>query len=129
MRTVVLESFKITVRMNRKFVYIIVVWSVARKDNESVLNAKNMKRESKVYSYKEQQEELALRRELEEKRRKEGKVKEPELNAKQKEAMRIQLEKEAIIRLTLSQVTLNKLKYDKYFYIQYFISFNLEVIG
>lgn len=63
-----------------------------------------MKRESKVYSYKEQQEELALRRELEEKRRREGKVKEPELTPKQKEALRQQLEKEAAIRDSLTQV-------------------------
>lgn len=77
---------------------------MARKESESVLNAKNMKRESKVYSYKEQQEELALRRELEEKRRREGKIKEPEMTPKQKEAMRLQLEKEAAIRLALTEV-------------------------
>lgn len=63
-----------------------------------------MKRESKVYSYKEQLEELALRRELEEKKRREGKLKEPELNPKQKEAMKVQLEKESAIRSRLTQL-------------------------
>ena len=60
--------------------------------------ARNMKRESRVYSYKEQMEELELIRELEEKKKREGKIKEPELNPKQKEAIRVQLEKESIIR-------------------------------
>lgn len=75
------------------------------KDNESTLNAKNMKRESKVYSFKEQQEEIALRRELEEKKRREGKIKEPELTPKQKEAIRLQLEKEGVIRNALTVVS------------------------
>ncbi|GFG32063.1 hypothetical protein Cfor_06845 [Coptotermes formosanus] len=66
-----------------------------------------MKRESKVYSYKEQLEELQLRRELEEKRRKQGKLKEPQLTPKQKEALRVQLEKESAIRARLSE--LNKM--------------------
>ena len=51
-----------------------------------------------VYSYKEQMEEIALRKELEEKRKKEGKFKAPELSPKQKEAMKAQLEKEAVVR-------------------------------
>ncbi len=61
-------------------------------------DSKNMKRENKAYSYKEQMEELALRKELEEKRRKEGKVVEPKLTPKQKEALNQQLEKEDIRR-------------------------------
>ncbi len=55
---------------------------------------KNVKRENKAYSYKEQMEEIALRKELEEKRRREGKVVEPKLTPKQKEALNTQLEKE-----------------------------------
>ncbi|CAK1582375.1 unnamed protein product [Parnassius mnemosyne] len=65
----------------------------------------NLKRESKAYSYKEQLEELQLRRELEEKRRREGKVKEVTLSAKQKEAIKLQLAKESAIRERLT--TLN----------------------
>ncbi|XP_013182147.1 PREDICTED: translational activator GCN1 isoform X1 [Papilio xuthus] len=58
----------------------------------------NLKRESKAYSYKEQLEELQLRRELEEKRRREGQAKQVPLSAKQKEAIKLQLAKESIIR-------------------------------
>lgn len=47
---------------------------------------------------------MALRRELEEKKRREGKLKEPELNPKQKEAMKAQLEKESTIRSRLTLV-------------------------
>ena len=43
-------------------------------------------------------DEIQLIREIDEKRRREGKIKEPELNAKQKEALRLQLEKENCIR-------------------------------
>ncbi|CAG9783453.1 unnamed protein product [Diatraea saccharalis] len=62
----------------------------------------NLKRESKAYSYKEQLEELQLRRELEDKKRKEGKIKEVPLTSKQKEAIKAQLAKESAIRERLS---------------------------
>ncbi|XP_026329507.1 eIF-2-alpha kinase activator GCN1 isoform X2 [Hyposmocoma kahamanoa] len=62
----------------------------------------NLKRESKAYSYKDQLEELQLRRELEEKRRKEGKAKEVSLTAKQKEAIKAQLAKEDLVRQRLT---------------------------
>ncbi|KAI5634478.1 HEAT repeats domain-containing protein [Phthorimaea operculella] len=62
----------------------------------------NLKRESKAYSYKDQLEELQLRRELEEKRRREGKIKEVPLTAKQKEAIKAQQAKENAIRQRLT---------------------------
>lgn len=65
-----------------------------------------MKRESKAYSYKEQQEEIILRKEIEAKKIKEGKIKKPELSAKQKEAMVIELEKETSIRNKLKSVSI-----------------------
>jgi hypothetical protein len=55
----------------------------------------NVARENKAYSYKEQMEEEEMRRDIEKKKAKEGKAKAPELSAKQKEAMAVQLEKEA----------------------------------
>lgn len=77
-----------------------------RKENENSMNVKNMKRESKAYSYKEQQEEIMLRKEIEEKKIKEGKLKKPELSAKQKEAISLELEKEANIRNKLKSVSI-----------------------
>lgn len=69
------------------------------------MNIKNMKRESKAYSFKEQQEEIMLRKEIEAKKIKEGKIKKPELSPKQKEAMAIELEKESVIRSRLRSVS------------------------
>ncbi|XP_046621828.1 eIF-2-alpha kinase activator GCN1 isoform X1 [Neodiprion virginianus] len=71
-------------------------------DENEILNAMNMKRESKVYSFKEQQEELQLRRELYEKRKREGKIKEPKLTPKQEEALKVQTAKENAIRARLT---------------------------
>ncbi|XP_014232646.1 eIF-2-alpha kinase activator GCN1 [Trichogramma pretiosum] len=79
--------------------------SVLPGNNENdILNAMNMKRESKVYSFKEQQEELQLRRELYEKRKKEGKIKEPKLTPKQEEALKAQVNKENAIRRKLTEM-------------------------
>lgn len=64
----------------------------------------NLKRESKAYSYKDQLEELQLRRELEEKKRKEGKIKEPQYTPKQLEAIKNQRIKEQAIRNRLLEV-------------------------
>lgn len=67
-----------------------------------------MKRESKAYSYKDQLEELQLRRELADRKKKEGKNAGPkELTAKQKEAIRIQTNKENITRKKLTEVCTN----------------------
>lgn len=57
-----------------------------------------IRRENKAYSYKEQLEELQLRKELELKK---GKSKEIQMTPKQKEAVKNQLEKEAAIRSKL----------------------------
>ncbi|XP_060530072.1 stalled ribosome sensor GCN1 [Cylas formicarius] len=64
----------------------------------------NLKRESKAYSYKEQLEELQLRRELEEKKKREGKVKPPQYTAKQLEAIKNQRLKEQEIRRRVTEL-------------------------
>lgn len=76
------------------------------RNDENPLNAlnSNMKRESKVYSYKEQQEELALRRELLEKKKRAGKIVEPQYTPKQIEAIKAQHEKEGAIRNKLKEL-------------------------
>lgn len=63
-----------------------------------------MKRESKAYSYKEQLEELQLRRELEEKKKRDGKIQKPQYTPKQLEAIKNQKSKEHTIRVRLSIV-------------------------
>ncbi|CAL7933790.1 unnamed protein product [Xylocopa violacea] len=73
-------------------------------DENDILNSMNMKRESKMYSFKEQQEELQLRRELYEKRKKEGKIKEPKLTPKQEEILKAQMAKENAIRKRLAEL-------------------------
>ncbi|XP_055908453.1 eIF-2-alpha kinase activator GCN1 [Eupeodes corollae] len=67
-------------------------------NNDDIYATAGLKRENKVYSYKEQLEELQLRREIEEKRQKEGKAKPPQLTAKQQEAIKNQTEKEKAIK-------------------------------
>lgn len=77
-------------------------------NSEDIYQTAGMKRENKTYSYKEQLEELQLRREIEEKRRKEGKGKPPQLTPKQQEAIRNQTEKEKLIKNRLKALN-NKL--------------------
>lgn len=62
------------------------------------------KRENKVYSYKEQLEEIQLRREIEEKKRKDGTWKPPQLSQKQQEAIKNQTEKERAIKERLTDL-------------------------
>uniref|UniRef100_A0A7G3AWK1 Putative translational activator gcn1 n=1 Tax=Lutzomyia longipalpis TaxID=7200 RepID=A0A7G3AWK1_LUTLO len=79
-------------------------------NSEDIYQVSGMKRENKVYSYKEQVEELQLRREIEEKRRKEGKAKPIQLTPKQKEAIKNQTDKENAIRARLTDINDRLLK-------------------
>ncbi|XP_033233061.1 eIF-2-alpha kinase activator GCN1 [Drosophila pseudoobscura] len=63
-----------------------------------------VKRENKVYSYKEQLEEIELRREIDEKRQKEGKSKTTKLTQKQEEQIKNQTEKELRIKLRVKNL-------------------------
>lgn len=72
-------------------------------NSDDLYSTTRLKRENKVYSYKEQLEEIQLRREIEEKRRKEGKAKPPVLTPKQKEVIQNQVEKEKSIRQRLKK--------------------------
>lgn len=76
-------------------------------NSDDIYKDLSKKRENKVYSYKEQLEEIALRRELEEKKRQDGTWKPPQLTPKQQEVIKNQMEKEKIIRNRLR--TLNDL--------------------
>lgn len=76
-------------------------------NREDIYTTAGLKRENKVYSYKEQIEELHLRREIEEKKLKEGKLKPLQLSVKQKEAIKSQTEKEQTIRLRLKTLNTN----------------------
>lgn len=70
-------------------------------NNDDIYQDLMKKRENKVYSYKEQLEELQLRREIEEKKRKDGTWKPPQLTPKQKEAIKNQTDKEKAIKQRL----------------------------
>lgn len=70
-------------------------------NNDDIYQDLTKKRENKVYSYKEQLEELQLRREIEDKKRKDGTWKPPQLTPKQKEAIKNQTDKEKAIKQRL----------------------------
>lgn len=75
--------------------------------NLEEVSTAQLKRENKAYSYKEQLEDLQLRREIEEKKRKEGKLKPLQLTPKQKEAIKNQTDKENAIRAKCKELNDN----------------------
>lgn len=76
-------------------------------NTEDIYKELARKRENKAYSYKEQLEDLQLRREMEEKKRRDGTWKPPQLTPKQQEAIQNQTEKERQIKQRLSALNTN----------------------
>lgn len=70
---------------------------------EATSETKNIKRESKAYSYKEQMEEIELKKELEKKKAVKSAV-EPQLTKKQREVVDAQLDKERAVRQRLKRL-------------------------
>ncbi|CAH1802155.1 unnamed protein product [Owenia fusiformis] len=85
--------------------YAIMMYPEGKLYNTSVIEGgkneggnANVRKESKLYSYKEQMAEKELRKIEEEKKRKRGEKTEPKLNKKQQELMAAELKKESEIR-------------------------------
>ncbi|XP_073812308.1 lethal (3) 80Fj [Musca autumnalis] len=73
-------------------------------NTDDLYSTTGLKRENKAYSYKEQIEEMQLRREIEEKKRRDGKGKPIKLTPKQEEVIRNQTEKELQIKKRLREL-------------------------
>lgn len=79
-------------------------------NNDDIFSSSGLRKDKNIYNCKEQLEELQIRKEIEEKKRREGKLKAPILTAKQQEIIKNQTEKEIAIkaRLQLLQCKLKK---------------------
>ena len=90
-----INSFKVAFRFS----------AAASAKDESVSN-KNIKRENKLYSYKEQMAELELRKEMEKKKKLKGEAQKPQvkLSKKQQEMVDDTLKREQAVRDRCKQV-------------------------